>query len=52
VNILDAFALALATEAEQPSDTASDVNQDGRVDHRDVAALAARAVALEEGGRL
>lgn len=52
VNILDAFALALATEAGQRPNAGVDLNQDGRVDGADVAILATRAVALEKGGRL
>jgi hypothetical protein len=50
VDILDAFALARQLKLDGPRDQRLDVNGDGVVDDRDVAALAARAVRLEPGG--
>jgi hypothetical protein len=51
IDILDAFALARALKTGTPPNPRLDVNGDGVVDERDVAALAARAVRLEKGGR-
>ena len=50
VDILDAFALARQLKQAGTRNLQSDVNGDGVVDERDVAALAARAVMLERGG--
>jgi hypothetical protein len=51
VDILDAFALARQLKVNGARNLQLDVNGDGIVDERDVAALAARAVKLEQGGR-
>jgi hypothetical protein len=51
VDILDAFALARQLKLGGTRNLQLDVNGDGVVDERDVAALAARAVKLEQGGR-
>jgi hypothetical protein len=51
VDILDAFALARQLKQGGSGNLQLDVNGDGVVDERDVAALAARAVKLERGGR-
>jgi hypothetical protein len=51
VDILDAFALARQLKQGGTRNLQLDVNGDGVVDERDVAALAARAVKLERGGR-
>lgn len=51
VDILDAFALARQLKAGATPSPQLDINGDGVVDERDVAALAARAVSLEKGGR-
>ena len=51
VDILDAFALARQLKAGTHPGADWDVNGDGVVDERDVAALAARAVSLGKGGR-
>ena len=51
VDILDAFALARQLKAGTHPGANWDVNGDGVVDERDVAALAARAVSLGKGGR-
>jgi hypothetical protein len=51
VDILDAFALARQLQSGGTRNLQLDVNGDGVVDERDVAALAARAVKLEQGGR-
>jgi hypothetical protein len=51
VDILDAFALARQLKQGGTRDLQLDLNGDGVVDERDVAALAARAVKLERGGR-
>ena len=51
VDILDAFALARQLKQGGTRNLQLDVNGDGVVDERDVAALAARAVKLEQGGR-
>ncbi len=50
VDILDAFALARELKQGRAKNLQLDVNGDGVVDERDVAALAARAVKLEQGG--
>jgi hypothetical protein len=50
VDILDAFALAMQLKQGETRNLQLDVNGDGVVDERDVAALAARAVKLEQGG--
>ena len=50
VDILDAFALARQLKQGATRNLQLDVNGDGVVDERDVAALAARAVKLEQGG--
>jgi hypothetical protein len=50
VDILDAFALARQLKQGQARNLQLDVNGDGVVDDRDVAAIAARAVRLEGGG--
>jgi hypothetical protein len=50
-DILDAFALARQLKQGATGNLQLDVNGDGVVDERDVAALAARAVKLERGGR-
>jgi Dockerin type I domain len=50
VDILDAFALARQLKLSGTRNLQLDVNGDGVVDGRDVAALAARAVKLEQGG--
>ncbi len=49
VDILDAFALARKIQAGDKS-TVTDINGDRVVDQRDVAALAARAVKLNQDG--
>ena len=49
VTILDAFALARRLKADEPSPPEWDFNADGTVDTRDVQALAAAAVRLEQG---
>ena len=51
LDILDAFALARQLKQGGPINLQLDVNGDGVVDERDVTALAARAVKLEQGGR-
>ena len=51
VDILDAFALARQLKQGATRNLQLDVNGDGVVDEQDVAALAARAVKLERGGR-
>ena len=51
VDILDAFALARQLKQGGTRNLQRDVNGDGVVDERDVAAIAARAVKLEQGGR-
>jgi len=51
VDILDAFALARQLKQGGARNLQWDVNGDGVVDERDVAAIAARAVRLEQGGR-
>jgi hypothetical protein len=51
VDILDAFALARQLKAGKPSDLRFDINEDGVVDERDVARIAAHAVSLDKGGR-
>ena len=51
VDILDAFALAGQLQQGGTRSLRLDVNGDGVVDERDVAALAARAVRLDQGGR-
>jgi hypothetical protein len=51
VDILDAFALARQLRGGTTPNLQLDVNGDGVVDERDVAAVAARAVRLEKGGR-
>jgi hypothetical protein len=51
VDILDAFVLARQLKLGGTRNLQLDVNGDGVVDERDVAALAARAVKLEQGGR-
>ena len=50
VDILDAFALARQLKQGGTRNLQLDVNEDGVVDERDVAAIAARAVKLEQGG--
>jgi hypothetical protein len=50
VTILDAFSLARQLKAGGKIDASWDVNHDGRVDQRDVDALASRAVSLSAGG--
>jgi hypothetical protein len=50
VDILDAFALARELRQGGTRNVQWDVNGDGVVDERDVAAIAARAVKLEQGG--
>jgi hypothetical protein len=50
VDILDAFALARQLKQGGAKNLQWDVNGDGVVDERDVAAIAARAVKLERGG--
>jgi hypothetical protein len=50
VDILDAFALARQLKQGGGKSLQLDVNGDGVVDERDVTALAARAVRLEQGG--
>jgi hypothetical protein len=50
VDILDAFALARQLKQGGTRNLQLDLNGDGVVDERDVAALAARAVKLENGG--
>ena len=50
VDILDAFQLERDLRADKKA-VGPDVNGDGVVDGKDVAALAARAVALPKGGR-
>ena len=50
VDILDAFALAKQLETGAASQANIDLTGDGTIDQRDVAALAAHAVALEKGG--
>jgi hypothetical protein len=50
VDMLDAFALARQLEPGQAPRPQLDFNGDGRVDERDVQALAAQAVSLEAGG--
>ena len=50
VDILDAFALARQLKQGGTGNLQLDVNGDGVVDERDVAAIAARAVKLERGG--
>jgi hypothetical protein len=51
VDILDAFALARQLKQGGARNLQWDVNGDGVGDERDVAAIAARAVRLERGGR-
>jgi len=51
LDILDAFALARELKQGGTRNMQWDVNGDGVVDERDVAAITARAVQLEEGGR-
>jgi hypothetical protein len=51
VDILDAFALARQLKAGATPNPQLDLNGDGVVDERDLAAVAARAVSLEKGGR-
>jgi hypothetical protein len=51
VDILDAFALARQLKQGGTRNLQLDINGDDVVDERDVAALAARAVKLERGGR-
>ena len=51
VDILDAFAVARQLKQGGTRNLQLDVNGDGVVDERDVAAIAARAVKLEQGGR-
>jgi hypothetical protein len=50
VDILDAFALARQLKQGGAKNLQLDMNGDGVVDERDVAAMAARAVKLEQGG--
>jgi hypothetical protein len=50
VDIVDAFALARQLKQGGTRNLQLDLNGDGVVDERDVAALAARAVKLEQGG--
>jgi hypothetical protein len=50
VDILDAFALARQLQRGEKPGLRMDVNGDGVVDERDVAALAAKAVELPKGG--
>jgi hypothetical protein len=50
VDILDAFALARQLKQGGTKNLQLDVNGDGVVDERDVAAIAARAVKLDKGG--
>jgi hypothetical protein len=50
VDILDAFALARQLQSGAKPGPETDVNGDGVVDERDVAAIAARAVKLGQGG--
>jgi hypothetical protein len=50
VDILDAFALARQLKQGEARNLQLDVNGDGVVDERDVAAIAARAVRLEKDG--
>ena len=52
MDILDAFALARTVERGTRLNRQLDLNGDGRVDRQDADTLAARAVALEKGGRL
>ncbi|MBI2928814.1 MAG: hypothetical protein HYY24_24390 [Verrucomicrobia bacterium] len=49
VDILDAFALSRSLSAGRPPRPAWDVNGDGLVDQRDVAAVASQAVRLNNG---
>jgi len=51
VDILDAFALARELKTGVHAGPGRDINGDGIIDERDVAALAARAVSLVKGGR-
>lgn len=51
VDILDSFALARELKSGQVSPAAFDVNGDGVVDERDVAIIAAHAVALGKDDR-
>jgi hypothetical protein len=51
VDILDAFALARQLKRGGAQNPQLDLNGDGVVDERDVAAIAARAVKLDGGGR-
>ncbi len=51
VDILDAFVLARNLKQDGTRNLQCDVNGDGVVDERDVAAIAARAVKLDQGGR-
>ena len=51
VDILDAFALARELEKGAHPGPQWDINGDGIIDKRDVAALAVRAVSLGKGGR-
>ncbi len=51
LDILDAFALARELKSGAHPSPQLDINGDGVVDERDVAALAARAVTLGKGGR-
>jgi hypothetical protein len=48
VDILDSFALARELKNGKPSASTLDINGDGVVDERDVALIAAHAVALEK----
>jgi hypothetical protein len=48
VDILDAFALARQLKARRTPSLQLDINGDGVVDERDVAAIASRAVRLEK----
>jgi hypothetical protein len=51
MDILDAFTLARQLRDGIVPNGDLDINEDGMVDENDVAALAARAVNLEKGGR-
>lgn len=51
VDILDAFLIARKLQVAPSFDRKLDVNGDGVIDHRDIDAIAARAVSLEKRGR-
>ncbi len=51
VDILDAFMLARKLQDSPIFDPHLDMNGDGLIDHRDVEAIAARAVSLNKGNR-